>query len=57
MSRQFDKSICDHGGTYWIYALLHLDYPNQLIWIEAVTVSSDDELTLIHLLATLTITP
>ena len=50
MSRQFDKSICDHGGTYWIYALLHLDYPNQLIWIEAVTLSSDDELALIHFL-------
>ncbi len=57
MSGQFDKSICDHGGTYWMFALLHLDYPNQLIWIEAVTVSGDDELALIHFLATLTITP
>ena len=57
LSGQFDESICDHGGVYRIYALLHLDYPNQLIWIEAVTVSADDELAFLHFLATLTVTP
>jgi serine protease Do len=55
LSGQFDESVCSPSGTHRVYALLHLDYPGLIIWIEAVTVSADDELALIHFLSRLTI--
>ncbi len=55
LSGQFDESVCLPSGTHRVYALLHLDYPGLIIWIEAVTVSADDELALIHFLSRLTI--
>jgi hypothetical protein len=57
LSGQFDESTCAQSGTHRVYALLHLDYPSIVIWIEAVTVSDDDELALLHFLATLIIDP
>ena len=57
LSGQFDESTCAQSGTHRVYALLHLDYPSIVIWIEVVTVSNDDELALIHFLSTLVVDP